>query len=365
MQSSSEQEALLTAFAAYSLGAYAVFQPAPYRKGTGVREPADLAWVVRDTVILFNMQRARRLERQSGHNFGQLQGWLRAWSKGTPLQGANDYAQYNVELDQVAHVLLVSVVDGPGARSRMVKVPWSASTGPEVAKRVRGTLEIPEKVLIEFARLRGTAIDLVDFALRLTQIPAGMSEDESIDDVHASHRLSVDRGLLNSDHIVETRATSDYRRWALSAITEHLKSAATRDGSGGSRDHTTLDPFTDLDWEMAATVAGVLAVAAETVQSRSDATATAAFVDVDPYTLSVGAQVLGSGPDLLEHVAQWNDRARAGEGYPLSHVTFVTSGPDGPWGGLLLALDNQTGPTVVGSALKDLQAAQRARDPEP
>src|SRR5712692_9257446 len=107
------QESLVRAFTEHSVGAPFVFSPDNISKGSqnsGSRQPADLAWVCNECVVLMNMTRRENAsaDKLYHHNMDRLLGWLRMWKLGHRLIGSNYYKRFDLGPDDVEHVILLS-----------------------------------------------------------------------------------------------------------------------------------------------------------------------------------------------------------------------------------------------------------------
>jgi hypothetical protein len=115
-----EQEDLVRAIAEHSGGAPFVFAPDFIPKGSGGRQPADLAWVCNESIVLINMTHKANAsaEKLYRHNMDRLLGWLRMWKGGHRLAGSNYYKRFDLGYDDFEHVILLSVVGGRNAAAQ-------------------------------------------------------------------------------------------------------------------------------------------------------------------------------------------------------------------------------------------------------
>lgn len=109
---------------AYTAGAACLFSPPDERKGSGVREPPDLVWALRDLVLpMWCTQTEPRsadrdainLTKSIRHNLGQAKGWLARWRSGAALAAENDYGNVHAAFSTNLAVGVISVVDGGAA----------------------------------------------------------------------------------------------------------------------------------------------------------------------------------------------------------------------------------------------------------
>src|SRR6266702_3247072 len=102
-----------------TMGAPFIFVPDKIRKGTGEREPADLAWACNDCVVLFHMKSSQKKSGSdlSTGNIRQALGWLRLWRSGERLTGRNGFQSFNIGFGEYKHLVLASVVGGKSPHS--------------------------------------------------------------------------------------------------------------------------------------------------------------------------------------------------------------------------------------------------------
>lgn len=140
-----------------SFGAQFLYIPKKYRKGTAHREPADLAWVTDDFVVLFYLRSSSEsLESQIKHNRNQAAGYHRMWASGKPayaLRGKNRFGdECFVPYDKApmkAAMLIVSSKCAPHFLE------------PLTSKRPNAVLVLPELLVHWVAEFGGTIVDLL------------------------------------------------------------------------------------------------------------------------------------------------------------------------------------------------------------
>jgi hypothetical protein len=104
------QEDIIADLTGFALGRRYLFRPDNYRKGTATREPADLAWFCRDTLVLMYMtDTSQGWQRDEDHNLRQARGWLRAWKAGVPLVGRNPSRDFLIPYDSSLATIVLSI----------------------------------------------------------------------------------------------------------------------------------------------------------------------------------------------------------------------------------------------------------------
>jgi hypothetical protein len=294
--SASAQEEFLAEVARHSLGAPFLFEPDAFRKGKATREPADLAWLCRDTLFLINMQEsAAAHEEQVRHNLRQLYGWLRMWSLGDRLTGRNDWQSFDVGVDDIGCTVLVSVVAGSDSRAELHPAP---TTSPRnvAESRVAAAVTIPAEVLLELARRGGSALDLTDLILRVGRSQDEVSESTALRLLAEHHENALARARVAPE--VRRDRDESLDTDVLRLITGGLRPLLT-DGVE-SRSATIVNDmalFNDLDWEMTATLAMRAADAVRAVRDvpvgSVGATQVLGLVELPPYRFVLGATDIG------------------------------------------------------------------------
>ncbi len=121
------QEDLIHDLTGFTLGRKYLFRPDNYKKGPGTREPADLAWYCRDTLVLMYMTETGKGWKQDEiHNIRQAKGWLRAWRVGVILAGKNDVQTFRVLYNPEVATIVLSITTDPFL-DQMVEHPDIAS----------------------------------------------------------------------------------------------------------------------------------------------------------------------------------------------------------------------------------------------
>ena len=91
----------------YIFGSDNLFFPLGYGKNNN--EPADIAWVIDNCIILMYMTAGKkRFERKTQHNLRQLKKWLRDWKSGHLLR--SNTKEYS--FDDIEYIIGLSIVDG-------------------------------------------------------------------------------------------------------------------------------------------------------------------------------------------------------------------------------------------------------------
>jgi hypothetical protein len=115
-----DHERLIARLCGASLGAPFVFAPDRWsksEKGPRNLEPADIAWFGNGVVVLMHLYRGKSsAEKALKHNLKNFKGWIKAWRGGRRLTGSNSFQSFDIGWDDFDHVILLSVVDGPGAQ---------------------------------------------------------------------------------------------------------------------------------------------------------------------------------------------------------------------------------------------------------
>lgn len=210
-----------------------------------MREPADLAWVTRDTIVLMAMQRSNKsVELKDKHNLRQLDGFIRLWIAGyTSLTGQNSFRKFDLRADSFTNIVLVSVVNGDEAGLRVIRDPAGAPS--KRPSQVTVTVSIAEGLLVRLAELGGTALDLADLVLWASQVEGGVSESDASEWLERSKRESIARAnAVQPTPADESHATYSTRANLLT-LRNFLGTQVTKDGTFP----TVLTTLNDLDWE--------------------------------------------------------------------------------------------------------------------
>lgn len=193
----SDQEAIVAAFTASSLGAPFIWEPAPYRKGSGTREPADLAWICRGTIFLINMKAGNAAaEKLHSGNLKQMRGWLRMWASGVPLRGSNDWQRFDESLQSVEQIVLLSVVQAKDATCSVARTPPIAGIP---GSKLLFSAYLTPAILLFIAEHAGSACDLADFLLYLASHSEPMYESQALEHLSQVWQAGRDRALLDCE----------------------------------------------------------------------------------------------------------------------------------------------------------------------
>lgn len=243
------QEQILSAAAECSFGEPFLFEPDDYRKGNGVREPADLVWFCRDVMFMMNMKSGGRpYGDQVKGNLKQFRGWLRMWSKGIRLEGANRWRKFSIGISELGTLVLVSVVQGDDA---LVEIHHDIVSDPRnpAEEKVVLVASVPDEVLIELVRYGGSALDFVNLILRVAALGFPVDKATALDYMHEQRTSGIARalageGLLTDreeelDRRTEQGMVGGLRRLSHETMQEHAD--ILLNGS--------VSIFNDLDWE--------------------------------------------------------------------------------------------------------------------
>lgn len=153
----SKQESVLEEFMQRSFGAQFLYLPKKYRKGAAHREPADLAWVTNEIIVLFYLRSSSEpLDAQIQHNRNQAAGYHRMWATGKPtyaLRGKNRFGEECfVPFDNALIYLAVLIVSSKCA-------PHFSQ--PLTSKKPNMVLVMPELLIHWVADFGGTIVDLL------------------------------------------------------------------------------------------------------------------------------------------------------------------------------------------------------------
>jgi hypothetical protein len=297
----SVQEQLVSELTRHSLGAPFLFEPDSYRKGSAIREPADLAWLCRDTLFLFNMQAGRATcAQQTEHNMSQLHGWLRMWSLGSRLQGANEWQTFDLAIDEVGAIVLLSVVHSADARLEVHPPPFAVPRNKAEA-RVLARTTVPTSVLLELAHRGGSALDLADLILRVHGLEAPVTEEEALRFVVEHHEAAFARAEAAPE--VRRDRDEELYRSVLTMIARGLRTMLKQGVTNGdAMDLDGVATFNDLDWEMTATLALRAADAIRAVRDvpvgEYGPNQLAVTVHLPPYKFVVGAMDIRCGGEF-------------------------------------------------------------------
>ncbi len=183
------QEDVISDLTGFTLGRRFLFRPDDYRKGRGTREPADLAWHCRDTIVLMYMtQTLRGWKEDTKHNLRQANGWMRVWRDGGRfLTGSNEAEAFSVRhngglatvvLSITADASLDSIVDDPTAAKTM---------GVDLCATVS------ESFIRRFAERGGGISDLVALLVSWPKVKRQVAALTDVEWFETFRSLSLDR----------------------------------------------------------------------------------------------------------------------------------------------------------------------------
>lgn len=202
----SNQETVLEEFMQKSFGAQFLYLPKKYAKGTAQREPADLAWVAQNSVVLFYLRSSKEaLADQIKHNRNQAAGYHRLWSTrktSYALRGKNRFGdECFVPYNNVRYFLSILVV------SEKCGVHFVPALTKDIASAV---IVIPELLLHWIADFGGTIVDL----LLLIDLCGAKETDGS---TLSFSELSV----LVEKYVAKAFAIADPERRYISGVAKH------------------------------------------------------------------------------------------------------------------------------------------------
>jgi hypothetical protein len=154
----SQQEEAIAAFIQSSFGAQFLYLPLKIHTKGSQREPADLAWVNEDFVVLFYLTRSSRgVAREIAHNVRQARGFLRRWRQGKDdfkLRGRNRFGDVcDVAYSDVQRLLVVSI---GGSRAGIYPIDREGWNSREIF------LSIPDALLEKLATIGCAVVDLLN-----------------------------------------------------------------------------------------------------------------------------------------------------------------------------------------------------------
>lgn len=170
----SDQEDILEEFIQRSFGAPFLYVPKKYLKGQAHREPADLAWVNDDFVVLFYMMSSGSdVVSQTEHNLKQAKGYKRLWGTGVTkyaLRGKNRFGdECFVPFNKVRTLLTFLVVSGQcGIRLQ----------APEATDVHCATMTVPDQLIHWISSFGGTIVDLLQIIFSFLQEESNLPNEE-------------------------------------------------------------------------------------------------------------------------------------------------------------------------------------------
>ena len=301
-------------------------------------------------------------DRQVEHNLRQLRGWLRMWSQGARLRGRNDWQTFDLAVEDVASIVLISVVEGSDSRAQIHRSPFD-SIRNEAERRVAAVATLPAAVILELARRGGSALDLVDLILRISALGEPVDTAEALQFLAEHHQGAFTRAESDQD-VRGDRDDSLYRE-VLSTIARGLRSLLV--GKGGHRGSLQsfrgVSVFNDLDWEMTALLALRTADAIRAVRDvplgEYGPTQVVSVVELPPYRFVVGAldsrQGASFGAALGEVLTRLGteDPARP----PISLIYLLVGRPAVYFMSALLTCPDQPGASLTRTTLAELRTS--------
>ncbi len=362
--SESQQEELLAAAVLHSLGAPFLFQPTQYRKGPGVREPADLAWICRGTVLLINMQAGNRsYGQQVDHNMRQFAGWLRAWSDGIRLTGANEWQSFDLEFSDADHIVLVSVVSGHDSMAEFDhdRTDRLSARYPRLA----AVVSLPQQILLDLVQWGGTALDLADYALQLATLP-GLTADLASKILSEQHHAAITNVRVEAGQISDRDYSFDteYSQRLIQNLRAMPKAALARSGSGDGVLNAAA-VFNDLDWAENARI--IFAITDATTMVREvpfgeiGPAAIARELAFDTYTFLVTASDVNK-PAFVNVLESY--RAQRPGVEPCGIHTFMAGRPEVKFYTQMFSIPRELPPSAIGQLLGKPLIEARASRPQ-
>jgi hypothetical protein len=296
-----------------SHGSPYLFAPETYSLGSGTREPSDLAWSCRDSLILITMQDSRdSYASQVEHNLKQVRGFLRLWDKGTgDLKGSSPYATFSIMVDDHDHLALLSIVSCDDARAEVHD--YATRPGNQAEARLAVVASLPQSVMEMLAENGGSAADLAAFLTTISAISGGVDEDEALRLLRTQFDEGVGRAATSVQMPRDKALDELTRTWTVAGLRE--LPAARAYNQRAVNVHGGVSIFNDLDWERSHHVLYKLAdLAAEVTVDRGLRVET---VDVSPYQVVLA--VCAPDDDMvarLQHEVQRHiDEVEARSGY--------------------------------------------------
>lgn len=150
-----QQEALVAAFCKHSISSRSTFHPKQWKNG---KEPADMLIQIGRALLFVNMTTSKAyFDDLAAHNINQARDRILEWqSSASQLRGANEWASFAISWDDVDHVHVVSVVEGPHAACAD-----HGLAGLDMPAKVRLCTTLTTAVMHRIAFLGGGARDLI------------------------------------------------------------------------------------------------------------------------------------------------------------------------------------------------------------
>ena len=161
-QFASFQEEIVHKFSENILGEQKLFCPDIYGDS---KEPADIAWVTNRCAILMYMTESKKsFERKRDHNLKQLWRWLHVWKNGTPLIGISNTKRFEINFDDIDHIVGLSIIDGGETkcqyhsdiirRSTNLKLSGCATITSSVIREMASTGHGPRDIIFWLQEMR-------------------------------------------------------------------------------------------------------------------------------------------------------------------------------------------------------------------
>ncbi len=257
MSPSSFQEEMIRAATTYSLGAPFLFHPDEYARGKGgKREPADLAWLCRDVLFLFNMTGGRKsAETQVQHNIKQLFGWLRAWEGGERLQGRNDYKTFDIDMHAVDTAVLVSVTQAADDVACFLSEDTARMNSTYGERLCVCCVSLPEAVVLRLVEAGASAADMADFIRYLAKYQRAISAEKALAWVSENHERAIELASRHEGLFLQRERKLDLEIFAM--IARGLRSQGWPDDERMEEWRPLLEShpleagavFNDMDWQ--------------------------------------------------------------------------------------------------------------------
>lgn len=150
------QEELVVTYSKHSISSRSTFHPVQWGNG---REPADMIIVIGRSVLFVNATAGKSyFPDLCAHNLDQARDRILEWQSGRPIRGENEWRSFAIAWDDIDHIMVISVVDGPHAACidhPVDKLGMSA--------KVRLCASLTSAVMRELALRGGGARDLIAF----------------------------------------------------------------------------------------------------------------------------------------------------------------------------------------------------------
>lgn len=274
MALSSNQETVLEEFMQRSFGAQKLFVPHNFIMGTGggvgSREPADLAWIDKDFIVLFYMKggKSENLAKQINGNLKQARGFHRLWEKRYDkyvLRGKNKFDDEAVvpydNTQPLVNILVVSMECG------VLLEP------PITYKRPNAVLVIPEGLIKIVSGFGGTIVDLLKFSEIFIEMKVGpnITDQEAFSLLKSLTQKYIANAFNQADPsgmLLDGNLDHDYK-----FILQHLSSmklARSKDSKGANMSPESREKISDLFGDLLLVEYALLAATAEHIINLSE-----------------------------------------------------------------------------------------------